>query len=136
MHRGLLIALFNSTVCAMILRDVGLGGNGIYYAAWGLSSLFANFVIRAMGIDFYPQATAAANDNAHLNRPVNKQVEVGILIAVPGLIATFGLGSYAVVIFYSVEVALGAVLLPWFVLGIFGCLILYPLGYTLLAIKS
>lgn len=61
---------------------------GIYQAAWALSGLFAGFVLGAMGTDFYPRLTALIRDREAAVRAVNEQTEIGILLAVPWLLAT------------------------------------------------
>ena len=40
-----------------------------------------------MGADFFPRLTAVARDKPESNRLVNEQVEVGMLVAGPGVLA-------------------------------------------------
>jgi antigen flippase len=112
-----------------IVRDLGIDANGIYQAAWGLSGVFAGFILQAMGADFYPRLTAVAHDNTALNRMVNEQTEIGILLALPGLLATLVFAPWAILIFYTSKFVAAGGLLPWFVLGIFGRVVSWPMGY-------
>lgn len=130
---ALLAALVGLAVRALIVRDLGLDANGIYQAAWGLSGAFAGFVLGAMGTDFYPRLTAAVGNHPEANRLVNEQTEVGVLLALPGLIGTLVFAPWVMQIFYSAKFVSGAELLPWFVLGIFGRVVSFPMGYVLLA---
>ncbi len=133
MWTGLLAALVDLGIRSMIVRESGLMGTGIYQAAWGMSGLFANFILTAMGTDFYPRLTAVTNDHKTMNSMVNEQIEIGNLIALPGLLGTLAFGPILLTIFYSEEFISGAELLPWFVFGIFCRVICWPLGFTMLA---
>jgi antigen flippase len=133
MWSALLLAGVGLAARALIVRDFGIDANGIYQAAWGISGVFAGFILSAMGTDFYPRLTAAASDNAEMNRLVNEQTEVGILLALPGLLATLVFSPWVIHLFYSAKFMEAANLLPWFVLGIFGRVISWPLGFIQLA---
>lgn len=129
MYGGLLAALVGLGIRALIVRKLGLDAAGIYQAAWGLSGMFAGFILNAMGTDFYPRLTAASNNNEKINELVNEQTEIGILLALPGLIGTLAIAPWVMSIFYSVKFVSGAELLPWFVIGVFGQVISWPLGF-------
>lgn len=129
MYGALLAAIVGVAIRSLIVRDLGLDANGIYQAAWGLSGMFAGFILGAMGTDFYPRLTAAANDNREVNRLVNEQTETGILLALPGLLGTLTYAPWLMHLFYSSKFLPGAELLPWFVIGVFGQVITYPLGF-------
>ena len=117
----------------LIVKELGLEANGVYQAAWGISGMFAGFILGAMGTDFYPHLTSVAHDNEQVNRLVNEQTEIGILLALPGLLGTLAFAPWIMHVFYSAKFHAGATLLPWFVLGIFGRVVSWPLGFILLA---
>jgi antigen flippase len=133
MWGGLLTAVVGLGLRAVIIRDLGLDANGVYQAAWGISGMFAGFILGAMGTDFYPRLTAVAADNEQVNRLVNEQTEIGILLALPGLLATLAFAPWIMHLFYSATFVSGGELLPWFVLGIFGQVVSWPMGFILLA---
>lgn len=133
MGSGLFTAAVTLGVRAMIVRDLGLDANGVYQAAWALSGMFAGFILGAMGTDFYPRLTAAASDDAEMNRLINEQTEIGILLALPGLLGTLAFAPWVMQIFYSSKFVSGAELLPWFVLGVFGQVMSWPMGFALAA---
>ncbi|MES2995304.1 MAG: O-antigen translocase [Verrucomicrobiota bacterium] len=118
---------------SIITRELGVESNGIFQSAWGISGMFAGFILAAMGTDFYPRLSAASNDHALMNRLVNEQTEVGILLALPGLLGTMVFAPLVMKIFYSTKFLGGAELLPWFVLGVFFKIISWPLGFIQLA---
>lgn len=117
----------------VITHHLNLQAVGIYSAAMALSGVFASFVLNAMGSDYYPRLTGVADNDAALNRLVNEQTEVGLLLAAPGLVATITLAPWIVQIFYTREFLPAATLLQWFTLGCLGRVIGWPLGYLLMA---
>ncbi len=133
MWSGLAGSLCTLGIRALIVRELGLDANGIYQAAWGLSGMFAGFILGAMGADFYPRLTAVAHDHGTVNRLVNEQTEIGLLLALPGLVGTLAFAPWLMHVFYSAKFLAGAELLPWFVIGISGQIISWPMGFILLA---
>jgi PST family polysaccharide transporter len=118
----------------LITQQHGLPAAGIYSAAFALSGVFVSFVLQAMAADYYPRLTAAGNDNSEMARLVNEQTEIGMLLAIPGLLATMALAPWVIQLFYTSEF-LGAVeLLHWFILGCVGRVISWPLSYVMLAL--
>jgi len=136
MWSGLLSAAVSLAIRSIIVRTFGLEANGIYQAAWGISGMFAGFILGAMGTDFYPRLTAIADDHPAMVRLVNEQTEIGILLALPGLVGTLIFAPWVMKIFYSSQFLPGGELLPWFVLGIFGRVISWPLGFIVLALGA
>ncbi len=133
MWSGVLAAGVGLATRAWIVRDLGTEANGIYQAAWGISGVFAGFILQAMGADFYPRLTSVAKDSTEVNRLVNEQTEVGVLLALPGLLATLVFAPWAIRVFYTAKFVAAGDLLPWFVLGVFGRVVSWPLGYIQLA---
>jgi PST family polysaccharide transporter len=129
MYGAILASVVDLMIRSMIVKKLGLDANGIYQAAWAISGMFAGFILNAMGTDFYPRLTAVANDNEHVNRLVNEQTEIGVLLAMPGLLGTVAFAPWMMHIFYSAKFLAGAALLPWFVLGVLGQVIIFPLGF-------
>lgn len=133
MWSGLLTAGVAFLTRGLIVRDLGIDAGGIYQAAWGISGLFAGFILSAMGQDFYPRLTAVAGHNDQVNRLVNEQTEVGILLALPGLLATLAFSPLVIQVFYTGKFLAASGMLPWFVLGVVGRVISWPIGFILLA---
>jgi antigen flippase len=133
MYGALLAALVGLGIRALIVRNLGLDAAGIYQAAWGISGMFSGFILTAMGTDFYPRLTAAAHDDEKVNSLVNEQTEIGILLALPGLLGTLAFAPWFMQLFYSAKFLVGAQLLPWFVLGVFIQIISWPYGMIQMA---
>lgn len=136
MWSGMLTAGLDMATRAFITRTHGLEAAGHYQAAWALSGMFAGFVLSAMGTDFYPRLTAVIVDRAAAARTVNEQTEIGILLALPGLLGTLAFAPWMLELFYSEKFRPAAALLPWFVLGVFGRVVSWPLGYIQVAMGA
>lgn len=120
----------------LITQKVGVQAVGLYSAAFALSGMFVNFVLGAMGADYYPRLTGVAHDKAAINRLVNEQTEIGLLLAIPGLLATMVLAPWIVRLFYTNEFLPAVGLLQWFILGCLGRVISWPLGFVMLALNK
>ena len=118
---------------ALISRDISIEAVGVFQAAFSLSGMFVNFVLGAMGTDFYPSLTSISHDNEKVNALVNEQTEIGLLLAVPGLIATIVLAPWVIRIFYTDAFAQSVDLLRWFVFGCLGRVVSWPMGFIMLA---
>ena len=86
-----------------------------------------------MTADFYPRLTAAAHDNEVCQRLVNEQAEVGLLIAVPGVLVTMGFAPLVIHLFYSGRFEGAVPLLEWQSLGMLLQLLAWPVAFVLLA---
>jgi antigen flippase len=133
MYTGLLVSAVGLATRMLVVREEGLEANGFYQAAWMISGMLATFVLAAMGRDFYPRLTSVHADAEKVDRLVNEQIEVGILLGMPGLVATVAFAPLLIEILYSSKFLPSAELLPYFALGIFVRLISWPLGFILLA---
>lgn len=134
MWNSLLISAVSYFTITLISQQINLEAVGIYAAAFALSGILVNFVLQAMGSDYYPRLTAVAEDKEAVNRLVNEQTEIGLLLAVPGLLTTMALAPWLIRIFYSQEFLPAVELMEWFILGCLGRVISWPLGFVMLAL--
>ena len=134
MWNGLMLSGVSYLTITLIAQQISLQAVGIYSAAFALSGMFVNFVLGAMGADYYPRLTAVAHDKAAMNRLVNEQTEIGLLLAVPGLLATMAMAPWVIHIFYTSEFLPAVELMQWFILGCLGRVISWPLGFVMLAL--
>jgi PST family polysaccharide transporter len=133
MWSGLLTAGLDMATRSLITKEYGIDAAGLYQAAWALSGMFAGFILSAMGADFYPRLTSVIDNHEKAIRTVNEQTEIGLLLALPGLLVTLAFAPLVIELFYSKAFLPAAELLPWFLLGIFGRVVSWPLGYIQLA---
>lgn len=133
MLSGLMGALSAYFLRALLVRQIGLTGVGIWQAAFNLSSILVNFVLAAMGTDYCPRLAAVADDNQRVSAEVNAQTEIALMLAVPGLAATIIFAPLAIKLFYSGNFDAAVDILRWSVYGVLGRVISWPLGFVLLA---
>lgn len=107
MYGALLAGAVGLAIRALIVRDLGIEAAGIYQAAWALSGMFGVFVLQAMGTDFYPRLTAAASDDLQVTKLVNEQMEVGMLLALPGVLGAIVFAPWLMSLFYSKQFLAG-----------------------------
>ncbi|MEH6590008.1 MAG: O-antigen translocase [Halioglobus sp.] len=136
MWNSMILALVAYLTRAWITQQFDLMAVGIFTAAFSLSGMFINFILGAMAADYYPRLTQVAHDHAAMRKLVNEQTEIGLLIAVPGLLATLTLAPWIIRLFYTVDFLPAASLLQWFILGCLGRVISWPLGFIMLALSK
>ncbi|MBN2157867.1 MAG: O-antigen translocase [Spirochaetes bacterium] len=117
----------------LVVRNLGLEAAGMYQAATTLSALYVGFILDAMGRDFYPRLTALAGDSDAFKSLVNKQIETGLLIAIPGVLATMSLAQIVIYVFYSSKFMPAYDVLRWQLLGDVLRIMTWPMGFILLA---
>jgi len=117
----------------ILLHTMGIEAAGFYQAAWVLGGLYIGFIVQAMGADFYPRLTAVANEHSKCGRLVNEQIEVGLLLAVPGVVATLTFAPIVLQLFYSANFGPAVEILRWLCLGMVLRVASWPMGYVLLA---
>ncbi|WP_064685168.1 O-antigen translocase [Rhizobium bangladeshense] len=136
MASGLLTFGAAYAVRLIVLKEGGVMAAGLYQAAWGLGGLYAGFILQAMGTDFYPRLTAAADNNAECNRLVNEQAEISMLLAGPGLLGTLTLAPLMMNLFYSADFHGAVDLLRWICLGMMLRIISWPMGFIVVAKRT
>ena len=133
MLTGLFGALSTYAIRVVLIRQVGLEGVGVYQAAFGLSGILANFVLNAMGTDYYPRLTAVAHDPVRASEEINSQTEIALLLATPALAVTLIFAPLVILVFYSGQFDGAVEILRWAVFGIFGRVVSWPVGFLILA---
>ena len=78
----------------LVANGLGIEGVGLYAAALSLSTVFVGFVLEAMGTDFFPRLSGMADNHQEMNRLVNEQTEMGLLFAMPAVLATVALAPF------------------------------------------
>ena len=133
MLSGLAGLLGQLLVRTLVQRELGADDLGQFQAAWLVSMTYIGFVLGAMATDYYPRLTAAIAEPAQVNRMVNEQAEVALLLATPPFLALVGLAPWVVRILYSDEFGAAVDILRWQVLGDVLKVASWPLSFVLLA---
>jgi O-antigen/teichoic acid export membrane protein len=120
-------------VRSLIERRLGLDALGQFQAAFTISMTYISFVLGAMATDYYPRLTAAIRDPKVVNRMVNEQTEVALMLASPVLVAFMGFAPWVIRVLYSGRFAEAAAVLQWQILGDALKIVSWPLGFVILA---
>jgi antigen flippase len=132
---ALLASMLGSyAIRSMINHHLSLSSVGLYLCAFALSGKFVGFLLDSSRADFFPRLSAAAEDPRVLNELINRQTEVVLLLATPGLLLTLIFAPHLITLLYSPEFAPADKLLAWFTLGCFWRVLWAPLGYIRLAL--
>jgi PST family polysaccharide transporter len=130
---GLLSQLSAYVARWIVLRHFGLESAGHYQAALAIASSLPGFVFAAMATDFFPRV-AAARDEAEARSLVEKQIQAGLLLALPLLAALLTMGRVCIHWLYTADQFEPAIpLLTWMVWGVFFRLVSWPMGFWLQA---
>ncbi|UFS71082.1 O-antigen translocase [Geomonas sp. RF6] len=129
----LMIACTQYFLRVFIVRNLGLDAAGIYQASTTLSLIYVGVILNAMLTDFYPRLSEASHDNAECASLINKQIEVGLLLAVPGILAIMTCAPFVIAVFYSSKFLLAVDILRWQILGVMLQVVAWPIGFILRA---
>lgn len=128
--QGALVAFF---IRLAINSQFGLSGVGVWEASYVISGVLVNFVLSAMGTDYYPRLTAIARDRKQISTEVNAQTEISVLLSMPALLATILFAPLGVELLYSGKFDASIPILRWSVLGALGKVVSWPLSFIILA---
>ena len=120
-------------VRAWLERTLGLAEAGKFQAAWDVSSAYIGFVLGALAAEYYPRISGAISDLKALNREVNEEFELVVLIGIPAILLTMLLAPQLIKLLYAQEFASATVILRWQLVGDVGKIGVWTLGFLLLA---
>lgn len=133
MFAGLVMTATLLLTRVILLDRFGLAEAGYFQAAWAIAVFNVDFVLRAMGVDFYPHLTSRIGDRSAAHRLVNEQMEIALLAGGPALIAMLAFAPLLIRMFYSADFSGATDLLRWLLLGNVLKLASWPLGFLILA---
>jgi PST family polysaccharide transporter len=116
----------------MVERDLGPVALGHFQAAWTITVTYLGFIFQAMGSDYLPRLTAAADDAEQTSRMVNDQTETALLMAAPALLMMIGLAPWVLSLLYTSEFREAAMMLRWQGLGDLLKIVSWPIAFVLL----
>lgn len=133
MVSGVVVATGQLAVRSMVQHQLGAEALGQFQAAWAISMTYIGFVLGAMGADYYPRLTATIHDHTAVNRMVNEQTEVALLLAGPVFLAMLALAPWVIELLYSSQFGEAASILRWQILGDVLKVTSWPLAFIILA---
>lgn len=133
MAAGMAVTIGQLVVRSLVQQKLGAEALGNFQASWTISMTYVGFVLTAMGTDYYPRLTSVVRDHAAVNRLVNEQTEVALLLAGPVFLLMLALAPWVINLLYSHRFAEAADVLRWQILGDMLKVSSWPLGFILLA---
>lgn len=101
----------------VVLHLLNTESVGYYRAAAAISVGYLGFLVTAMGQDYFPRVSAAAEQPAQLVTLINEQHRLVMLVAVPMILGTLALVPYMVPLIYSLKFGATVSILEWQLIG-------------------
>jgi PST family polysaccharide transporter len=117
----------------IIINRLGMASAGYFQAAWGFVVFYIDFILNAMGVDFYPHLTSCIQDRKAANQLVNEQTEVALILGGPLILGMVAFAPVVIFLFYSRQFVAATKLLRWLLLGNIVKIISWPMGYLVMA---
>jgi PST family polysaccharide transporter len=109
---------------------------GYYKAAAAISVGYLGFLVTAMGLDYYPRASAVSDQPKVLVKLINDQHRLVMLIAVPIILGMLALVPIIVPIVYSAKFSPAVGILEWQLIGDLFKFSSSTIGFAILARSS
>lgn len=106
---------------------------GLYNAAFMIIVTYGGMVFAAMETDYFPRLSAIKESGAKLNRTVNQQMEVSLLVVSPLLVALIIFAPVLIPLLYSGKFIGVVAMVQVMVLGLYFRALTLPLSYIPLA---
>jgi len=136
MKLGLMLVfsiLIGMLVKYLISVGVGRIGNikdvGLYAAAMSISGQYVGFILASLGADYFPRLAAVSHDTKEINRVVNEQSEIVLLLATPLLIIMIITSPLLIKVLLTKEFFAITDFIRFIALGSFFQLASYCMGY-------
>lgn len=123
-------------VRAILTQRLGLEASGLFQAAFTVSAMNIALVFAAMAADFYPRLSASADNPPQMQRLVNDQIHIGVILAAPALVAIVVFAPLLLQLLYSSAFSDGSLLLRLLAAADVLRIVGWALGYALLARKA
>ena len=116
-----------------LTRHFNLDAVGIYQASWTISNLYIGMILGAMGVDLMPRLMKVIADNENINKLINEQMELGLLLSGVGIIAILVFSPLILHLLYSEEFVKGVSIIRWQVLGVSLRVLGFPFSHAIMA---
>lgn len=133
MAGGLVMAGAMFLTRVILLDQLGLASVGYFQAAWAIVVLSIDFILNAMGVDFYPLLTARIRDRAAANQLVNEQTEVALLLGGPLILGMILFAPALIAVLYTPAFDTATDLLRWLLFGNILKIVSWPMSFLIMA---
>lgn len=81
----------------------GLTAAGYFQAAWTITSMYLGFVLTALAVEYYPRISAQIEDLVTLNKSVDAQVRIALLLGGPVLLWMIVFAPFVLHLLYAAD---------------------------------
>ena len=120
-------------VRSLITRQLGLVEAGFFAATWSITMHYIGFLFNAMGADYYPRLSKNINDPSARDELINRQIQLGLVLCIPLLMAMMILAPWIMAVFYTADFVATSDILRWQLAGNVLKLLSWPLAFLLIA---
>jgi PST family polysaccharide transporter len=117
---------------ANIGNTLGIAELGYFQAGWTMAVMYLGVITGAMSSDFLPRVAERTGDYININKLINHQTEIGLLIATPVIIVMIGYTPIIIGLMYSNKFSGSVDLIRLLLLVDILKLISWPIGIALL----
>lgn len=117
-------------------RDQGLTAAGHFQAAWTITSMYLGFVLTGLAVEYYPRISAQVVDLRGLNKSVDDQVRIALLLAGPVLLWMIVLAPVVLHLLYTVDFQMATGILRLQLLGDIFKIVGWAVAFLLLARRA
>lgn len=121
--------LTNYLINAYISNFGSISDIGLYSAGISITNQYIGMIFTAIAVDFFPRLSAVCNDNIKVNKMVNEQTEIIMIIVSPLLIIIMVTAPLLIRILLSDEFLVIRDFICWISFGTFFKSIFYPMGH-------
>lgn len=129
-------ALLEQITFLLIRANIGntLGAQelGYFQAGWTVAVMYLGVITGAMSSDFMPRIAEKTGDNDSINKLINQQTEIGLLIATPVIVLMIGYAPNIISLMYSKDFTESVDLMRLLLLSDILKLISWPIGIAIL----
>lgn len=118
---------------AYITQNGGIDDAGIFQSGFSITEGYFGLIFTAMATDYYPRLAAVNNNNVKVRDEVNRQAEMGLLLAFPIIIIALFLMPVLIRLLYSATFMDSVLYVNWAMLGNVFKIGSWTMGYVLIA---
>jgi len=133
---GLLVAVVGFFTASLLAKHFGTRANGIFQAGVAVTNIYSSFILGSIATDFFPRLSASNGFPEQMNRLILEHTEVGLLLALPGVLGTIAFGPFLISLFYSSEFQHAVEIIPLLTITALGKILTSPLNYVPVAMGS
>lgn len=133
MLNGLIAIAASYALRIYISHKGGISDVGIFQAGLAIVEGYLGLIYTAMATDYYPRLSAVNQDNIRVKDEVNKQAEIGLLIAAPMIVILLFIMPIVITVLYTSAFLDVVPYVNWAVLGNLFKIGSWSMGFILLA---